>query len=189
MTLWQASLIGLWVLVLFCLTLIVGLIRRTGELSARIQSGRAAAPVSRLRPGDPIPPFTAQTLSGEAVSDLDTAGRPSVVGFFSTTCTACITEVPAFEEVLRSADPQRLNAVLAFHGKRDDVAPLVSDRDLLVLVDQLEEGSILNAFGISVFPSYLLLSADGTIEGDRLSAREVEEWIASTASSVTGGVT
>ena len=50
---------------------------------------------------------TYTTFDGEEVPLSSVRGTPTVVNFFSSTCTPCITEMPAFEEVYQEVGGER----------------------------------------------------------------------------------
>ena len=72
-----------------------------------------ASAVRHARPSPPRPRSTRRRRCGTRIARRSTAGattlaahvrngRPTVVNFFSTTCTPCVTEMPALERVHRS---------------------------------------------------------------------------------------
>lgn len=52
-----------------------------------------------LRPGDPVPNFTLQTLDGKPVTFSSLQGRPVVFNFWATWCPPCRREMPLLDAV------------------------------------------------------------------------------------------
>ena len=119
--------------------------RRVDRARPAGRGGHRGAPVRRRRrrrrarrrrsPSSPrtrCPTFdeaTYTTFDGEEVPLSSVRGTPTVVNFFSSTCTPCITEMPAFEEVYQDVQG---SGEVAFLGLA------VADRtdDALALVEQ-----------------------------------------------------
>ncbi|MCB0193300.1 MAG: redoxin domain-containing protein [Anaerolineae bacterium] len=56
--------------------------------------------------GQPAPPFTLTSLNGESVSLSDYGGQVVLVNFWATWCSACITEMPDYEQVYQQYRPE-----------------------------------------------------------------------------------
>ena len=89
----------------------------------------ATTPIT-LVPEEEVPTFdeaTYVTFDGEEVPLSGVRGTPTVVNFFSSTCTPCITEMPAFEEVYQDVKGSEEVAFLglAVADRTDDAQALV----------------------------------------------------------------
>ena len=93
-------------------------------------------------------------------------GTPTVVNFFSSTCTPCITEMPAFEEVYqeRQAAGEVAFLGLAVADRTDDALALVEQTGRH-LPDRRGQGRVgdQRARRASLLPTTVLLDADGEI--------------------------
>ncbi len=107
-----------------------------------------------------IPPeLTAKTLEGKPFS-IKTAPKPLMLHFWATWCPTCraeadnisrvASEVPVMTVAVKSGSDSEIEAFLQ---KNDLRFPVVSDRD----------GSIASRFGITVFPTTILIGKDGKV--------------------------
>ena len=88
--------------------------------------------------------------------------RPTVVNFFSTTCTPCIKEMPAFERVHRSRDD------ISFIGidVQDQVGPgrkLIERTGITYEALRDPPGDLLRVAGGVGLPTTLLIDAEGRV--------------------------
>ena len=119
-----------------------------------------------LVPEDEVPTFdeaTYVTFDGEEVPLDSVRGTPTVVNFFSSTCTPCITEMPAFEEVYQevkdSGDVAFLG--LAVADRTDDALALVEETGVTYPTAEDKDSSVISALGGTLLPTTVLLDADG----------------------------
>jgi thiol-disulfide isomerase/thioredoxin len=133
-----------------------------------------------LVPEDEVPTFdeaTYTTFDGDEVPLSSVRGTPTVVNFFSSTCTPCITEMPAFEEVYQE---------LKEGGQIDFLGLAVADRtdDAMALVDQTgvtyptaedNDASVITSLGGDGLPTTVLLDADGHIVSRHTGALSADE--------------
>ena len=113
-------------------------------------------------PADGAPTFV--TFDGQEVPLSNLQGTPTVVNFFSSTCTPCITEMPAFEEVYQElGDEQVAFLGLAVADRADDALALVDETGVTYPTAQDPETSVFTELGGSVLPTTVLLDADGEI--------------------------
>ncbi|GLW11747.1 hypothetical protein Misp01_68750 [Microtetraspora sp. NBRC 13810] len=140
------------------LLLTLAVIRRLREQPARLSSDHPARP-PLVAAGTPLPELTATATDGTTVS-RDFFTGPTLVGVFSTSCTACLERLPEFTTRARSLGPGRALAVVvddqgdagAFTAALTPVAPLVVEPP---------DGPLGKAFQVSFFPTFYLV--DGAV--------------------------
>ncbi len=127
-----------------------------------------------LPPGSRVPEFTVTTMTGATISAEDLRGERSVVAFFSPGCEPCHEQAPFFAAFARSrpdgAGGTRTLAVICGGHRGAEVA----DGDVARLAGQLAEvtdvvgdpsaGMAAAALGVSGFPSFIVVDADGRVE-------------------------
>jgi methylamine dehydrogenase accessory protein MauD len=123
-TLGLASLIVLWVVVLFLGFLVVGLLRNLGLLSWRLEQLEAVTPrrLGRdgLKRGTRAPDFTLPGVEGKEIALHDYAGRKVLLVFTQAGCAPCHAIVPELNRLQRQGDVQVL---VVNHGDREAGAP------------------------------------------------------------------
>ena len=130
-------------------------------------AGRAAAaapghdvqawPASRA-----VPPLALSDLDGRPWTLASLRGRPVVLNFWATWCEPCRAEMPSLDLMALQHEPDGL-AVLTVNFK--DGAPAVRrfldavPLTLPVLMDR--DGAVARAWGVTVFPTTLMISRRG----------------------------
>ena len=147
-----AAVIAVGGLCLLDLLLTFGVIRRLREHKDILSNGPgAASSVTSLEPGQSPAAFAAVTTSGEPV----TGAGLRVAAFFSSSCSACPERVAPFLAYLRR---HRIS--------QDDDAPapyLDQLAEAAQACTEPEGGEIAKAFGVTGFPAFCLLDADGAV--------------------------
>jgi hypothetical protein len=145
------------------LLLTIGVIRRLREHTALLsQQPRSDSmpPVSLPGPGTRIGEFTATTVSGAAVN-LDADGDGSLVGFFSPGCKPCEKLMPEFVDYASGIEMPVL-AVIVGNGS-ETPAMIAALEKVATVVHEDNGGTVSDTFGISGFPSVLLVGAGRTV--------------------------
>ncbi|NKQ36647.1 MAG: redoxin domain-containing protein, partial [Chloroflexi bacterium] len=91
--------ISLWILLLFNILLTIGLARRINRQFLQFDF---------LKPGQPIPDFTAWTLQEETVTSEDYVAQRVALIFISPTCQPCREVIPEVESWQTEAQAQDL---------------------------------------------------------------------------------
>ena len=102
-------------------------------------------------------------FDGTEVSLASLRGTPVLVNFFASTCTPCITEMPAFESVHRALGDRVTFLGLAVADRKDEAQKLVRRTGVTYRTAQDRDGSILNALQGTILPTTVLLGADGEV--------------------------
>jgi peroxiredoxin len=160
-SLWNASLIVLWILVLFNLMLTYALIRRVG-------ADRKPTAAEGLSAGTTAPGFEAATPDGQTLSHPGLDDRaPLVLAFFSPTCSACEHQIPAFVKFSDRAKASGVRTIAVLDGGLDESTALRAalPNGTTTLLAPRDSNPLLDDYRIEAFPSYTVIHADGTIEG------------------------
>jgi thiol-disulfide isomerase/thioredoxin len=131
-------------------------------------SGSSESTVITLVPEDEVPTFdeaSFTTFDGEVVPLSSVRGTPTVVNFFASTCTPCITEMPAFEEVYQEVGDGGQVAFLglAVADRTADAMALVDQTGVTYPTAQDTDSSVISALEGTVLPTTVLLDADGNV--------------------------
>jgi len=118
-------------------------------------------PESEAPPSDDV---SFLTFDGQEVPLANIQGTPTVVNFFSSTCTPCITEMPAFEEVYQDlGDEQVAFLGLAVADRVEAAQDLIEQTGVTYPTAQDPENAVFDALGGAVLPTTVLLDADGEV--------------------------
>lgn len=132
-------------------------------------SPRALGPAagSQGLTGQPAPDATYQTWSGDTASLASLRGKPTVINFWSSTCTPCVLEMPAFERA-----HQQLGDRVNFLGINvADISPEAARAMAtrtgvtypLGFDTSGQNGQMVTQFGGIGLPTTVIIGADGTV--------------------------
>ena len=121
--------------------------------------------------GDEMPTLTGSSFDGTPVT-IDNNGRPKVIFFLAHWCPHCQNEVPVIVEYLEDeGEPEGID-LFAVSTSVDENRPNFppsawldsEDWPAPVLADS-ERGAAAEAFGVSGFPFFVAVDADGRVVG------------------------
>jgi thiol-disulfide isomerase/thioredoxin len=116
------------------------------------------------------------TFDDEEVPLTSLHGTPTVVNFFASTCTPCITEMPALEEVYQDVGGDQVAFLgLAVTDRPEDAQALVAQTGVTYPTAQDPNADVITALGGTVLPTTVLLDADGTIVATHNGALDADE--------------
>ncbi len=112
-----------------------------------------------------VPQLHARDLQGKTWRLADLRGKAVLVNFWASWCAPCLAEMPSLQSLARAQGPDTL-VVLAVNFKESaPVAQRFVQRtglDLPVLLDP--DGAIARQWQVKVFPSTVLVGADGRVQ-------------------------
>ena len=114
----------------------------------------------------PMPVFEATDLNGKVWRLSDLRGRAVLVNFWASWCEPCRAEMPSLQALAQHHGPENL-LVLAVNFKEPlpSVQRFVQQSALILPVFLDPQGTIARQWGVTVFPSTVLLGADGRVQG------------------------
>ena len=138
-------------------------------LAALLASPWAWAQGYEVRPWadrQPIPELVGTDLQGQVWRLADLRGKAVLINFWASWCAPCQAEMPSLQSLTQFYGPKRL-VVLAVNFKES--ASVVrqhvqrTNLDLPVLLDPT--GAIAKQWGANVFPTTVLVAANGQVLG------------------------
>jgi thiol-disulfide isomerase/thioredoxin len=142
----------------------------TASAVIMITIGRSSQTVSVsagvARVGGPAPNFSSWDLNGKKVRLSDFKGRPVLLTFWATWCTACREELPALQGIQDHYQSTGFT-ILAINYRESDNRRLVQylsglHVNLEAVIDP--EGTIATAYGVTIgLPVNVLLDRAGTV--------------------------
>jgi thiol-disulfide isomerase/thioredoxin len=135
----------------------------------------ASLPPSGPDLASPAPPFHARTSTAAWLDTSELIGHRYLLAFLSSGCRGCRAGLPVLIDYAgRLADPQRLVAVIV--GERGQGADLEQRlAGLATIVSEPDGGPIAAAYRITAFPSFVLVSEDGTVLATGHSVRDLPQ--------------
>ena len=112
--------------------------------------------------GMPAPAFTLPAVGGEPVALESLRGRTVVLNFWATWCGPCKQEIPDFSAYAKEHPEVSVLGVLIPSNEGPRLASIVEGLKIgypVVVADSQTE----HGYGISVFPTTVVVRADGTI--------------------------
>ncbi|UBU18340.1 redoxin domain-containing protein [Nonomuraea gerenzanensis] len=154
------------------LFLLLAVIRRLREHANVLR--HVTAPPAFTPPGTRLPGFTATDTTGAAVSraTLGAGGGTTVVGMFSTDCSACDEHLPAFAERVRHLGRDRVLALVVGGGPKEATFTAAL-ADLAAVVTEERDGQMYTAFGRPPFPGFYLVDGEGVVTASAHSTSEL----------------
>ena len=137
-------------------------------LAALIASSGAQAQGWQVAPWSarqPMPPFNATDLNGQLWRLSDLRGKAVLINFWASWCEPCRAEMPSLQALAQQQGPHQL-VVLAVNFKESvpTVQRFVQQSSLQLPVILDPQGLIARQWGITVFPSTVMIKADGHVQ-------------------------
>lgn len=128
-----------------------------------LPAARAASfDLTRWPPSLAAPPLQAMDLQGKVWKLADLRGRVVLLNFWASWCEPCRAEMPTLQQLAEIYGPEKL-VVLAINFKegprRINQYVQATGMSLPVLLDQ--SGDIAKQWGANVFPTTILIDAEG----------------------------
>jgi thiol-disulfide isomerase/thioredoxin len=114
----------------------------------------------------PVPALQATDLKGQVWRLADLRGKAVLINFWASWCEPCRAEMPSLQDLAQRHGPDRL-LVLAVNFKEPALTAqrYVERADLRLPVLLDPEGALARQWGVKVFPSTILVAADGRVHG------------------------
>ena len=122
-------------------------------------------------PGDPavvvtpLPVFSSTTLEGQAVTQADYEGKPTIMWFWAPWCSVCRGEAPTLSKVASELDGSVDVVGVAALGSVDEMKTFVSDTGIENFTQLADpDAEVWSVFGVASQPAFAFISSDGSIE-------------------------
>ncbi len=117
-----------------------------------------------LKPGEPAPNFTLESLDGKSIKLSELKGKPVFLDFWATWCGPCRRALPhtqAFSEKYKDKAHifavnvrEQKETVQAFMERNKYTFPVLMDTD----------GAVASAYGVRGIPHFVLIDAKGNVQ-------------------------
>lgn len=138
---------------------------------------------AKLQPGSPVPDFQATSIDGEPVRLADYRGKVVLLDFWASWCPPCVASMPKLKR-LHEQFSEKGFEIIGISADHDEqvLRRFVERMDLpwkQVWVPEPTPGTVMHQYGITKFPTLVLIGRDGIIRGVDLDGEELEKVISS----------
>lgn len=154
------------------LLLLAAVVRRLRDHQSVIQGLQRLEepPTLGVQAGSGVPEFDASSSDGELISARDLEGRPTLIFFLSTSCSACRELVPALRrsvEDLSAVGGQAICVICGSGPEAQEYQEALAGATRFIVEPEVG-GRVSTAFGADFFPSFALIDNGGTVEDSGL---------------------
>jgi thiol-disulfide isomerase/thioredoxin len=113
-------------------------------------------------PTQPVPALTGTDFNGHVWRLSDLRGKAVLLNFWASWCEPCRAEMPALQALAQAYGPEKL-VVLTVNFKESaaKVTQFVASTGLRLPVLTDPNGDIARRWGVTIFPTTVLIAADG----------------------------
>ncbi|MBS1848389.1 MAG: TlpA family protein disulfide reductase [Actinobacteria bacterium] len=123
-----------------------------------------------------LPPTGLVTMDGTVTSlDAVVGGKPTVINMFSSSCTACRTEMPALEKMHRSIGDKVRFVGVNLGDSQGGTADFVKQTGVTYTIVRDPQQRLVTPLNITAQPMTLWVDAKGRITGHRYGALTTTE--------------
>ena len=131
-----------------------------------------AAKIRKQLSGKPAPELALNDMNGKPVSLASCKGKTILLEFWTTWCPSCREDGPALEKLYRKYSEKDLMIVgVSVNEDRKLVEKFLDEHPHTYPIVLTSENDMPHPYQISVFPTYIVIGADGTVtsavEGDQ----------------------
>lgn len=158
------SAIATWIVLIFNILLLMGLIKRVNQLGGKPSKEFLLEEAKRHR-GEIAPPFTAEMPNGETVTLDSFAGQDVAFLFLSPTCQPCVEKIPMLNSHYPQAKSEGIEMVVVNVDPHMTGAQFIHEYNIEIPV--VTAPQISNPFASRYYatstPSFCLVDAVGQI--------------------------
>jgi thiol-disulfide isomerase/thioredoxin len=114
-----------------------------------------------IRLGGRVPDFSLKTLSGDRVTEQSLQGRVAILNFWSTGCSACLSELPELQQIVNDSQAMVIGIALE-QGSAQAVQSLLKRRGITYPV-ALGDQALFERFDCINIPYTLLLDRSSRV--------------------------
>ena len=125
---------------------------------------RAAYQVVPWKAGAKTPALQGTDLNAKVWRLQDVRGRAVLINFWASWCEPCRAEMPSLQELARTHSDTLVVLAVNLKESEPTIARFVQRTDLRLPVLRDADGAIARAWGVSVYPSTVLIDAKGRVQ-------------------------
>ena len=123
--------------------------------------------------GKDAPSFRGVSLDGKAYSLEELKGKPVLLDFWASWCGPCIKSMPTLEKLHADYRAQGLVILGIDVGeKRETVEKFLQTKSVSYPVIMGDEAGIPAAYGVSAFPTFVMIGPDGRVAAHQIGFNE-----------------
>jgi peroxiredoxin len=129
--------------------------------------------IQRLLGEKESPPFSLKDLNGNLIALKDFRGKPILLTFWLSYCSACQEDLPLLEKFSEGKRDQLIMLTVGIDGKNEKrMRRFVKEKKITlpILLDSKEE--VARAYGVRMVPTTFLINQDGLMVGMIVGQRD-----------------
>ncbi|MFC0626200.1 TlpA family protein disulfide reductase [Kribbella deserti] len=169
-----AALVLLGLLIGLNLLLTVAVIRKLRRHDELLRDFEGPSPLPRITAGAVVPEFATEAVDGPLTA-ADLGNAPTLIAFAAPGCGGCEAARPQLIKLLaeRQARGEQGWVVIADDQGDGDTLAGEFSAHARVIIEHPGHGPIHEALGVSVYPNYVLVGADGRVAKVGADLRDV----------------
>lgn len=131
-------------------------------------------------PGGPAPAYAAMELGGGTLELAELRGKVVLLNVWATWCAPCVREMPALQRLYERLAPEGLEVIAVsvdppFDLENGHVQQFVNDLGLTFRILHDATGRIERSFGITGYPTTIVIDREGSIRWKEMGERPWDE--------------
>ena len=129
--------------------------------------------ITRFPERKEAPAFSLKSLGGNTVTLSDLRGKPTILFFWGSWCTACKEDMALLQKFADGKKDQITIFTIAVDGEREKrVRGIIKDNKVTLPVLLVLKENVIKNYGINAIPVTYLISAEGYMAGKILGQRD-----------------
>ena len=129
--------------------------------------------ITRFHQKKEAPAFSLKSLDGNTISLSDLRGKPVILFFWGSWCTACKEDMALLQKFAEGKKNQLTVLTIAVDGERGNrIRGIIKDNRVTLPVLLVLKENVIKNYGINAIPVTYLISAEGFMAGKILGQRD-----------------
>lgn len=138
---------------------------------------------NKIEPGKPAIQFSQKDRAGTLVDLNQLKGKVVVLNFWFSACKPCVVELPHLNKLVKRYNGRNVEFIAITFDDASKVDKFIAQYPMAYRVIQ-DASSIIRQYGVSAFPTHVVIGPDGTILKSIIGGADIENRLAKVIDSV-----